>query len=175
MYILLVLCSTSVHLTFLNRKQLDDRDIGSPKRVPKQEIKRGRGRGRERKIEGGKREGEERGGREGGEGGEAQVMGLVDVTVRITGGSQSPEQLSRRDFPSFEYTNMFQYAHVFVYRSFILGGKYQIFQGIDTLDPIKPHGNGGRIGALPTQRNTGFGSISQVTENRLFVCPNWHL
>lgn len=87
MYILLVLCSTSVHLTFLNRKQLDDRDIGSPKRVPKQEIKRGRGRGRERKIEGGKREGEERGGREGGEGGEAQVMGLVDVTVRITGGS----------------------------------------------------------------------------------------
>lgn len=48
-----------------------------------------------------------------------RVMGRIDATVRMTGGPQSPEQLSKRDFRLSEYMNMFQYAHVFIYRSLL--------------------------------------------------------
>lgn len=85
-------------------------------------------------------------------------VGCANTTLQKTGGSQSPEQPSRRDFPSSEYTNMFQYANVYGHLSLL-------FWAVST--------KSSRLLILLTLLSQ-IGGINQVTSDRFFVCPGWY-
>lgn len=89
------------------------------------------------------------------------MIGHVDATVLMTGGPQSPEQLSKRDFPSSEYTNIFQYAHVFIYCSLLFCVVSTRSSRALTLLTLLSH------------MEEGLGSLQHSTTQALAVLVKW--